>query len=308
MLRNLDEVLLSQERVLVRAGTPAAEQDSADLLRRSRPILQQLSRMLQERRSLRRWGCSMRTCCAILAGRRRGSQGCSRSTFSSISWPPWSMPACSAAGAERRVAGRRRYTSRRWRQVNIVEPRPRRRAVKGLGLLGVVAALTRLRRRPEYRRRRASGSPQRNGTWASSAWANPTVDFGVELGGGARLELSVGALPRGLRLVHADTVVEPGGAGRVRLNSTRSKPVGDALEGVGENQRSVSTFRDLAVRAHVRAFIVIAPASARFAFVQREREGGTKRVIAAVDDVDFTVVSVESPLAFIRPTWVELPV
>ncbi len=131
----------------------------------------------------------------------------------------------------------------------------------------------------------------------------------MENTGGATLELSVGALPRGLRLVDADTVVEPGRAGRVRLELNTFETGGEThwKASVKTNDPSQPSV-DLAVKADVRAFIVIAPASARFTFVQHEREGGTKHLIAAVDDVDFTVVSVESPLAFIRPTWHELPV
>jgi hypothetical protein len=63
---------------------------------------------------------------------------------------------------------------------------------------------------------------------------------------------------------------------------------------------------DVAIKAEVRTFLVIAPAAARFTFVQHEAEGGTKHVIAAVDDAEFTVLGVESPFPSIRPTWREL--
>jgi hypothetical protein len=50
MVRDLDEVLLSQERMLARAGSPAAEKESTALRPHYESHLVEVRRMLQQRR------------------------------------------------------------------------------------------------------------------------------------------------------------------------------------------------------------------------------------------------------------------
>jgi hypothetical protein len=189
-----------------------------------------------------------------------------------------------------------------------VRERPRKRAFKVAVVLGVVAALTtavmahRLAQQPQIRI-----TPPERDLGVVGLGTNPILEFSVENTGGTTLEIALGPLPRGLRLVHTDTIVEPGRAGRVRLELNTFEAGGDTQwkASIKTNDPSQPVV-DLAIKADVRAFLVIAPASARFTFVQHEPEGGTRHVIAAVDDVEFTVLSVESPLPFIRPRWREL--
>jgi hypothetical protein len=189
-----------------------------------------------------------------------------------------------------------------------VQPRPRRHALEVVVLLGVVASLAtavmahRLLQQPGIR----VVNPERN-LGVVGLGTNPTVDFTLENTGGATLELAIGPLPRGLRLVHADTSVEPGGVGRVRVELNTFDVGGNTqwTASVKTNDPSQPSV-DLAIKADVRTFLVIAPPAARFTFVQHEAEGGTKHVIAAVDDVELAVLGVESPFPFIRPTWREL--
>jgi hypothetical protein len=136
---------------------------------------------------------------------------------------------------------------------------------------------------------------------------DPVVDFLIENSGSAPLEIAVAPLPKGLKLVSVDRTIAPAGAGHLKVGidtfkTTDSGEFTVVLTTNDPDKKSVS----LKVKAEVHDFIVLTPATARFSFVQYEREGGTSHVLSATDDTPFELLSVVSPIDYIKVTSREL--
>jgi hypothetical protein len=136
---------------------------------------------------------------------------------------------------------------------------------------------------------------------------DPEATFTIENRGRSPLEVSVAPVATGLRVVDVDRTIAPAASGTVRVavdtfragmttewtvSVTTSDPATPALE--------------LTVKADVRNFLTIAPATARFNFVQFGREGGTTHVLSAQDEAPIEVLGVDAPADFISVAWREL--
>lgn len=136
---------------------------------------------------------------------------------------------------------------------------------------------------------------------------DPEATFTIENRGGSALEVSVAPVATGLRVVHADRTIAAAASGTVRVavdtfragtttewkvSVTTSDPATPALE--------------LTVKADVRNFLTMEPATARFNFVQHGPEGGTTHILSAQDDAPIEVLGVDAPADFIAVAWREL--
>src|SRR5262245_20396214 len=136
---------------------------------------------------------------------------------------------------------------------------------------------------------------------------DPQAAFTIENRGSAALEIAVAPVAAGLRVVDVDRTIAPSASGTVRVaidtfragvttewkvEVTTSDPATPALE--------------LIVKADVRNFLTLEPATARFNFVQYGKEGGTSHVIAAQDEAPLEIVGVDSPAPFFKVAWREL--
>jgi hypothetical protein len=137
---------------------------------------------------------------------------------------------------------------------------------------------------------------------------NPSVEFTIANTGGSVLELTAPAPPPALQLTHIDRTIAPGRSGVVRLaiDTFKAGQTSRWALNVTTNDAERSTLA-FVVKADVRAFLALAPAAARFSFVQYGPEGGTSHVVAAVDEADFAVTGVESRLPFIRAAFSKVP-
>ena len=141
---------------------------------------------------------------------------------------------------------------------------------------------------------------------------DPEVRFAVRNEGDAPLTLEPGRLAAGLRLEHLDSPIAPRARGevRVRVETFRAGPSADYTIPLRTNDPQRDTVI-LQVHADVRTYVLITPPTARFAYVQHEREGGTTHLVAAAGHADFRVTRVESPYPFIdvafRPAPADTP-
>ena len=111
----------------------------------------------------------------------------------------------------------------------------------------------------------------------------------------------------GLRVVHADRTIAPSASGTVRVavDTFRAGVTTEWKVSATTNDPATPTL-ELTVKADVRELLTVAPASARFNFVQYGLEGGTSHVLSAQDEAPIEVVGVDSPAEFITATWREL--
>ena len=121
--------------------------------------------------------------------------------------------------------------------------------------------------------------------------------------GDAPLTVSAGRVAAGLRVEHVDTPIAPGASGEVRLRLETFR-VGQTRDWTiplttSDPQRDTVI---LQVHADVRTFVLITPPTARFTYVQHEREGGTTHLVGAAGDPSFRVTRVESPYPFLDAT------
>lgn len=134
--------------------------------------------------------------------------------------------------------------------------------------------------------------------------SDPAVTFAIRNVGAAPLTLVVGRVPVGLRLATADATIAPESTGYVRLTLETFRA------GATQAWRVPVTTNDpeqpelqLVVRADVRTFVLVTPPSARFTYVQHEREGGTTHLVGAAGHPDFRITRVESPYPFLDATF-----
>jgi hypothetical protein len=137
--------------------------------------------------------------------------------------------------------------------------------------------------------------------------ADPQAEFTIENRGGAPLDISIAPVAQGLRIVDADRTIAPAASGKVRvaLDTFRTGVTAEWKIEVATNDPATPEI-ELTVKADVRAFLTLAPASARFNFVQHGREGGTSHILSAQDEAPFEVIGVDSPAPFITAAWREL--
>jgi hypothetical protein len=136
---------------------------------------------------------------------------------------------------------------------------------------------------------------------------DPEAAFTIENRGAAPLEISVAPVATGLRVVHADRTIAPAASGTVRVavDTFRAGMTTEWKVPVTTNDPAAPTL-ELIVKADVRAFLTVEPATARFNFVQYGREGGTTHILSAQDEAPIEVLGVESPAEFITASWREL--
>jgi hypothetical protein len=136
---------------------------------------------------------------------------------------------------------------------------------------------------------------------------DPEATFTIENRGGSPLEIVVTPVPTGLRVVHADRAIAPSASGTVRVavDTFRAGMTAEWKVSATTNDPATPAL-ELIVKADVRAFLTVEPASARFNFVQYGREGGTTHILSAQDEASIDVLGVETPAEFITATWREL--
>jgi hypothetical protein len=135
----------------------------------------------------------------------------------------------------------------------------------------------------------------------------PEIDFPIRNTGKAPLELTITYVPRGLRLVSLDKTIAAAASGVVRIGV-------DTFTAGATTEWKVNLLTndpargsvELSIKADVRAYLALTPATARFTFVQYGPEGGTKHVLSAVDGSSLEVVGVDSPVDYIKATSREL--
>ena len=132
---------------------------------------------------------------------------------------------------------------------------------------------------------------------------DPEVRVTLRNQGDAPLTVSAGRVAAGLRVEHVDTPIAAGASGEVRLRLETFK-VGQTRDWTiplttSDPQRDTVI---LQVHADVRTFVLITPPTARFTYVQHEREGGTTHLVGAAGDPSFRVTRVESPYPFLDAT------
>jgi hypothetical protein len=137
--------------------------------------------------------------------------------------------------------------------------------------------------------------------------ADPEATFTIENRGGSPLEIVVAPVPTGLRVVHADRAIAPSASGTVRVavDTFRAGMTSEWKVAATTNDPATPTL-ELTVKADVRAFLTVEPATARFNFVQYGREGGTVHILSAQDETPIEILGVDSPAEFITATWREL--
>ncbi len=130
--------------------------------------------------------------------------------------------------------------------------------------------------------------------------ADPEVRFTVRNEGRAPLTLVPGRVAPGLRIVSVDSPVPPGAAGvaTLQIETFRAGATTDWTIPLTTNDPARDTIV-LQVHADVRTYILVTPPTARFSYVQYEREGGTTHLVGAAGDPAFRITRVESPYAFI---------
>jgi hypothetical protein len=136
---------------------------------------------------------------------------------------------------------------------------------------------------------------------------DPEIAFTIENRGGSPLEMTVAPVATGLRVVNADRTIAPAASGTVRvaIDTFRAGMTTEWKVAVTTNDPATPTL-DLIVKADVRSFLTLAPAAARFQFVQHGREGGTTHILSVQDEASIEVLGVDSPLDFITVAWREL--
>jgi hypothetical protein len=136
---------------------------------------------------------------------------------------------------------------------------------------------------------------------------DPEAAFTIENRGGSALEISVAPVKTGLRVVHADRTIAPSASGTVRLavDTFRAGVTTEWKVEVTTSDPATPTV-ELTVKADVRNFLTVAPATARFNFVQYGPEGGTTHIISAQDDARLEILGVDAPAGFITVAWREL--
>jgi hypothetical protein len=128
-----------------------------------------------------------------------------------------------------------------------------------------------------------------------------THTFVVPNPGSRPLTLAIDRVSPGLRVVRHDSVVAPGAEGRIEVEVNTV-----ALQGPSRLGLSVTTDDParpalrLALRVEIRPFVVAWPGRARYAVVQRIKDGTVAQTVGAPDGVVFRVVGVEAPHPFLR--------
>lgn len=132
---------------------------------------------------------------------------------------------------------------------------------------------------------------------------NPEVAFTVRNDSDVPLMLTARAAPPGLRVIDVPGEVPARSSSTVRVAlDTYRAGMTDEWTLTLDTSDAERPAIGLTVRAAVRAFIDITPASARFTFVQFGREGGTRHVVASDNDPGFEVLRVTSTYPHVRPT------
>jgi hypothetical protein len=136
---------------------------------------------------------------------------------------------------------------------------------------------------------------------------DPEATFTIENRGSATIEISVAPVAAGLKVVNVDRTIAPSASGTVRVavDTFRAGMTTEWKVDVTTSDPTTPSLQ-LTVKADVRNFLTVAPATARFNFVQYGPEGGTTHILSAQDDSPFEVVGVDAPAEFITVTWREL--
>jgi hypothetical protein len=135
----------------------------------------------------------------------------------------------------------------------------------------------------------------------------PATEFTVRNAGQTPLAIDIPSMPKGLRLLHIDKTIAPAGSGVIRLavDTFQAGPITTWKVEVTTNDPA-KRIVDLTVKADVRAYLAVTPPSARFSFVQFEREGGTSHVLSTIDETNVELLGVDSPFDYITATSREL--
>jgi hypothetical protein len=135
----------------------------------------------------------------------------------------------------------------------------------------------------------------------------PETAFTIENRGSAALEISIRPVAPGLKVVNADRTIAPSASGTVRV-AVDTFRAGATTEWKIEVTTSdpATPAVELTVKADVRNFLTVAPATARFNFVQYGPEGGTTHIISAQDEAPLEILGVDAPADFITVAWREL--
>jgi hypothetical protein len=136
---------------------------------------------------------------------------------------------------------------------------------------------------------------------------DPEATFTIENRGGSALEVSVAPVATGLRVVHADGTIAAAASGTVRVavDTFRAATTTEWTVSVRTSDPATPAL-ELTVKADVRNFLTMEPATARFNFVQHGPEGGTTHILSAQDDAPLEVLGVDAPADFIAVAWREL--
>jgi hypothetical protein len=136
---------------------------------------------------------------------------------------------------------------------------------------------------------------------------DPEAAFTIENRGASAIEISVAPVALGLRIVDAARTIAPSASGAVRVavDTFRAGVTTEWKIEVTTSDPATPTV-ELTVKADVRNFLTIEPATARFNFVQYGPEGGTTHVISAQDDAPLEVLGVDAPADFITAAFREL--
>ncbi len=129
---------------------------------------------------------------------------------------------------------------------------------------------------------------------------DPEVHFTIGNDGSAPLTMTPGRLAPGLRLVAIDSPIPPGvhGTVTVQVDTFATADTSEWTIPLVTNDPARNTVV-LQLRADVRTYILVTPPTARFSYVQHEREGGTTHVVGAAGHPDFRVLRAESPWPFL---------
>lgn len=183
-----------------------------------------------------------------------------------------------------------------------------RRAVLRLAGSGLTARWATAAVRAQGAARAVVDEPARVDLGVVALGSDPEVRFTIRNQGEMPLTVTPGRVAAGLRVEHVDGSIAPSASGQVRLRLDTFR-VGQTMDWTiplttNDPQRETVV---LQVRADVRTFVLITPPTARFTYVQHEREGGTTHLVGAAGDPSFRITRVESPYPFLDATAAPAP-